>query len=72
MQTPNAYYYPVWLWLRGKIFRETVGKHGFSYGLIFYVLIHVCTSTELTPEIKNTISHKAKTLTGLLEELKAC
>jgi hypothetical protein len=30
------------------------------------------TSAELAPEVKNTISHRAKALTALLEELKVC
>ncbi len=37
----------------------------------FYVPTHECASAELSPEIKNSISHRGKALVALLEELKA-
>ncbi|SEH67651.1 nucleoside-triphosphate diphosphatase [Bathymodiolus azoricus thioautotrophic gill symbiont] len=56
----------------GEILREKVGKNGFGYDPIFYLPTQSCTSAELSSEVKNTISHRAKALTALLEELKVC
>ncbi|SFV79196.1 Nucleoside 5-triphosphatase RdgB (dHAPTP, dITP, XTP-specific) [hydrothermal vent metagenome] len=56
----------------GEILREKVGENGFGYDPIFHVPTHGCASAELAPEVKNTISHRGKALTALLEELKAC
>ncbi len=57
---------------KGEILREKVGKNGFGYDPIFYLPTYGCTSAELAPEIKNTISHRARALTVLLKELKTC
>jgi len=56
----------------GEILREKVGENGFGYDPIFHVPTHDCASAELSPEIKNSISHRGKALTALLKELKAC
>jgi XTP/dITP diphosphohydrolase len=56
----------------GEILRKKVGENGFGYDPIFYVPTHDCASAELAPEIKNTLSHRGRALTALLEELKAC
>jgi XTP/dITP diphosphohydrolase len=56
----------------GEVLREKVGNNGFGYDPIFYLPTQGCTSAELAPEVKNTISHRAKALTALLEELKVC
>jgi XTP/dITP diphosphohydrolase len=56
----------------GEILRKKVGENGFGYDPIFYVPTHSCASAELAPEIKNTLSHRGRALTALLEELKAC
>ena len=54
----------------GEILREKVGENGFGYDPIFHVPTHDCASAELSPEIKNSISHRGKALVALLEELK--
>ena len=54
----------------GEILRKKAGDNGFGYDPIFYVPTHGCTSAELSPEIKNSISHRGKALVALLEELK--
>jgi len=54
----------------GEILREKAGKNGFGYDPIFYVPTHSKASAELSPEIKNTISHRGKALQALLAELK--
>ena len=56
----------------GEILREKVGENGFGYDPIFYVPTHSCASAELSPEIKNTISHRGRALAALLKELKVC
>jgi XTP/dITP diphosphohydrolase len=56
----------------GEILRKKVGENGFGYDPIFYVPTHDCASAELAPEIKNTLSHRGRALTALLEELKVC
>jgi XTP/dITP diphosphohydrolase len=54
----------------GEILRKKAGDNGFGYDPIFYVPTHRCASAELSPEIKNSISHRGKALVALLEELK--
>ena len=54
----------------GEILRKKAGDNGFGYDPIFYVPTHGCASAELSPEIKNSISHRGKALVALLEELK--
>jgi hypothetical protein len=44
------------------VLREKVGNNGFGYDPIFYLPTQGCTSAELAPEVKNTISHRAKAL----------
>ncbi|SMN13959.1 Nucleoside 5-triphosphatase RdgB (dHAPTP, dITP, XTP-specific) [Bathymodiolus heckerae thiotrophic gill symbiont] len=53
----------------GEILREKVGENGFGYDPIFYLPTQGCTSAELAPEIKNTISHRALALQDLLAQL---
>ena len=54
----------------GEILREKSGENGFGYDPIFYVPTHQQASAELSPEQKNTISHRGKALQALLKELK--
>lgn len=46
------------LW-RGRILHAPQGEHGFGYDPLFWVEQHGCSSAELTPEVKNAISHRA-------------
>ena len=55
----------------GHIVSEARGENGFGYDPIFYVPDHGCTSAELAPEVKNSISHRSralKSLQGLLNQ----
>ncbi len=54
----------------GEILRQKSGENGFGYDPIFYVPTHKCASAELSPEIKNSISHRGRALSALLEKLK--
>jgi len=56
----------------GEILREKVGENGFGYDPIFYVPTHSCASAELSPEVKNTVSHRGRALAALLKELRTC
>ena len=54
----------------GEILHEKSGDNGFGYDPIFYVPTHGKASAELSPEEKNSISHRGKALQALLLELK--
>ncbi|MES9944667.1 MAG: non-canonical purine NTP pyrophosphatase, RdgB/HAM1 family [gamma proteobacterium symbiont of Ctena orbiculata] len=53
----------------GKILTEPRGENGFGYDPIFYVPTHDCSSAELAPEIKNSLSHRGQALKKLLQAL---
>jgi Xanthosine triphosphate pyrophosphatase len=48
------------------------GSNGFGYDPMFYVPSHQCTSAELSPEVKNRISHRAQALSTLIMRLNEC
>ena len=54
----------------GRILRESRGTNGFGYDPVFYVPTHDCSSAELAPEVKNTLSHRGQALRQLVEALK--
>lgn len=56
----------------GKIAETIKGENGFGYDPIFYLPEYSCTSGELSREIKNSISHRARALQQFvcLEELQ--
>ncbi len=56
---------------RGTLVTEPVGENGFGYDPMFYLSEHQCTSAQLKPEQKNTISHRAIALQTLLTQLEA-
>lgn len=49
----------------GSILQEPAGENGFGYDPLFYISTHQCSSAELLPEIKNSISHRALALKRL-------
>lgn len=54
----------------GFLLRGAVGENGFGYDPIFYVPEHDCSSAQLSPEVKNKISHRGQALQELaLKEL---
>jgi non-canonical purine NTP pyrophosphatase (RdgB/HAM1 family) len=53
----------------GVVITEPRGKNGFGYDPIFYVPTHDCVSAELSPNIKNSMSHRGKALQQLLRHL---
>jgi XTP/dITP diphosphohydrolase len=54
----------------GYILREPRGENGFGYDPLFYVPDQQCSSAELTPELKNRISHRARASALLVEALR--
>jgi len=55
---------------QGQLVTDPSGKNGFGYDPVFYVPSRQCTSAELSPEIKNNISHRGQALRLLLGTLK--
>jgi XTP/dITP diphosphohydrolase len=53
----------------GFIGQEIKGKYGFGYDAIFYLPEYQMTSAEIEPELKNRISHRAKAMKLLVEDL---
>ncbi|MCW5588261.1 MAG: RdgB/HAM1 family non-canonical purine NTP pyrophosphatase [Legionellales bacterium] len=49
----------------GLILTQRQGDYGFGYDPIFWVPSHECSAAELSPEIKNAISHRAQALQQL-------
>ncbi len=54
----------------GAILESPVGKNGFGYDPLFWVPTHNCSSAELNKETKNGMSHRAKAMKILLDELQ--
>jgi len=58
------------LW-RGRITHAPRGDGGFGYDPVFFVEERGCTSAELAPADKNSISHRATAMRALLADLEA-
>ena len=56
--------------IEGVIGYEEKGAYGFGYDPILYVPEYQMTTGEMTPEFKNTISHRGKALELMKKELK--
>jgi len=52
----------------GRLLAAPRGGNGFGYDPLFFVPTHGCTAAELSPEIKNSISHRAIALQQLLQQ----
>jgi len=53
----------------GRILTEPRGENGFGYDPLFFVPEYQCSSAELTPEVKNRVSHRAKASAALFEAM---
>ncbi|GJL84068.1 MAG: non-canonical purine NTP pyrophosphatase [marine bacterium B5-7] len=56
---------------RGSILRSPRGSNGFGYDPVFKVAGTESSAAELSAEVKNTLSHRAKALSCLMEALSA-
>jgi XTP/dITP diphosphohydrolase len=54
----------------GYITTSASGENGFGYDPVFWVPEENCTAAELTPRVKNTLSHRAHALQILVNQLK--
>ncbi|WP_058484422.1 RdgB/HAM1 family non-canonical purine NTP pyrophosphatase [Legionella spiritensis] len=53
----------------GRINTIAAGEHGFGYDPVFYLNSHRCTMAQLPAKIKNNISHRARALRLLQQQL---
>ncbi len=53
----------------GRILSQAVGQNGFGYDPIFWVEEYQCSSAELSPEQKNSISHRWRALQLLSQQI---
>lgn len=54
----------------GSILFEPRGSGGFGYDPVFYMPDQQCSSAELTPEIKNSLSHRGQALKKLVSAFR--
>jgi len=54
----------------GRILTESIGDNGFGYDPVFWVPTHQKASAELSPEIKNAISHRGQALQQLTDSIQ--
>lgn len=54
---------------RGQMLTAPQGENGFGYDPLFFVPEHQCSSAQLSSEIKNKISHRAKAVQALIKAL---
>ena len=54
---------------KGDITNRKIGSGGFGYDPVFYLPEYKRTMAEISPELKNKISHRAKALQKLLEHI---
>ena len=54
----------------GAILHEPRGDKGFGYDPVFFVPEKQCSSAELAPEVKNSLSHRGQALRKLIASLR--
>tara|TARA_R110002096_G_scaffold25388_5_gene79439 strand:+ start:293 stop:910 length:618 start_codon:yes stop_codon:yes gene_type:complete len=55
----------------GIIVEQQSGINGFGYDPLFFVPSHSCTSAELSPDVKNSLSHRGQALRELASKFPA-
>ncbi len=53
----------------GRVLEAPRGEMGFGYDPVFYVPDHGCSAAELSPKVKNRISHRGQALARLVDVL---
>ena len=56
--------------IEGQIGFEIAGENGFGYDPIFFVPEYGCTTAELSPKVKNEISHRGKALRAMKDVIR--
>jgi XTP/dITP diphosphohydrolase len=56
--------------MSGTLIDAPVGTNGFGYDPIFVPQGHQITSAQMSAELKDSISHRGKALTALVDQLK--
>lgn len=51
--------------IEGRLAEESCGENGFGYDPIFYVPEYGCTTAEMSPELKNKLSHRGKAVRAM-------
>jgi XTP/dITP diphosphohydrolase len=54
----------------GRILFESRGEDGFGYDPVFFLPTENASAAQLSPEVKNRLSHRGQALTGLLERFR--
>jgi XTP/dITP diphosphohydrolase len=85
-QERQAYFYCVMVYIRhardpspiigigqwdGEISLQERGHEGFGYDPLFYLPFYQKTAAELSPNLKNKLSHRGKALQAIAEQLKS-
>lgn len=52
----------------GRILHAPRGNNGFGYDPVFYVPQHDCSAAELTPDVKNSLSHRGQALSKMMTQ----
>ena len=52
----------------GRILHTPRGNNGFGYDPVFYVPQHDCSAAELTPDVKNSLSHRGQALSKMMTQ----
>jgi len=55
---------------QGRILMAPSGTNGFGYDPLFFVPEHGCSSAQLSPALKNQISHRGRAMAQLLSQLQ--
>ena len=70
---PDKTSFTVEEYFHGVLHETPVGQNGFGYDPIFYVPEYGMTSAQMSPELKNSMSHRGKALRKAVELiLKSC
>lgn len=67
---PNGEYFSKLGICEGEILHSSVGMHGFGYDPLFYIPEQRKSMAQLSDQVKNQISHRAKAIQALLPEIE--